>query len=69
VQASPRDPDNFPFVVLGNKVDLDNRAVSLEDPTGQRNKTVIVNHISSKGGPNPLGICNVLLNLHFRYGT
>ena len=28
VQASPRDPDNFPFVVLGNKVDLDNRAVS-----------------------------------------
>merc|ERR1711892_836126 len=28
IQASPRDPDNFPFVVLGNKVDLDNRAVS-----------------------------------------
>ena len=27
-QASPRDPDNFPFVVLGNKIDLDNRAVS-----------------------------------------
>merc|ERR1712121_50396 len=27
IQASPRDPDNFPFVVLGNKVDLDNRAV------------------------------------------
>lgn len=23
VQASPRDPDNFPFVVLGNKIDLD----------------------------------------------
>ncbi|KAF1806371.1 ras family-domain-containing protein [Mucor lusitanicus] len=23
VQASPRDPDNFPFVVLGNKVDVD----------------------------------------------
>ncbi|KAI8997157.1 small GTPase superfamily [Pilobolus umbonatus] len=23
VQASPRDPDNFPFVVLGNKVDID----------------------------------------------
>ena len=20
IQASPRDPDNFPFVVLGNKV-------------------------------------------------
>ena len=28
IQASPRDPDNFPFVVLGNKVDLDNRTVS-----------------------------------------
>ena len=22
IQASPRDPENFPFVVLGNKVDL-----------------------------------------------
>lgn len=28
IQASPRDPDNFPFVVLGNKVDLETRAVS-----------------------------------------
>eukprot|EP00099_Drosophila_melanogaster_P006317 NP_001247276.1 Rab7, isoform B [Drosophila melanogaster] len=28
IQASPRDPDHFPFVVLGNKVDLDNRQVS-----------------------------------------
>jgi hypothetical protein len=27
-QASPRDPENFPFVVLGNKIDLDSRAVS-----------------------------------------
>lgn len=27
IQASPRDPDNFPFVVLGNKVDLENRSV------------------------------------------
>jgi len=25
IQASPRDPDNFPFVVIGNKADLDNR--------------------------------------------
>ncbi|KAI8977221.1 rab small monomeric GTPase [Mycotypha africana] len=23
VQASPRDPENFPFVVLGNKIDVD----------------------------------------------
>lgn len=28
IQASPRDPEHFPFVVLGNKVDLENRAVS-----------------------------------------
>ncbi|KAG0722466.1 Ras-related protein Rab-7a [Chionoecetes opilio] len=27
IQASPRDPDHFPFVVLGNKIDLENRAV------------------------------------------
>lgn len=25
IQASPRDPDNFPFVVLGNKSDLDSK--------------------------------------------
>jgi hypothetical protein len=23
MQASPSDPENFPFVVLGNKVDID----------------------------------------------
>lgn len=23
LQASPANPDNFPFVVLGNKVDMD----------------------------------------------
>lgn len=28
IQASPRDPENFPFVVIGNKIDLaDNRTV------------------------------------------
>ena len=34
IQASPRDPDNFPFVVLGNKIDLENRTVSETDPPG-----------------------------------
>lgn len=29
IQASPRDPENFPFVVIGNKIDLENRAVSV----------------------------------------
>ncbi|CAM2116732.1 unnamed protein product [Caretta caretta] len=28
VLASPRDPENFPFVVLGNKIDLENRQVT-----------------------------------------
>jgi Ras-related protein Rab-7A len=28
IQASPRDAENFPFVVLGNKVDLEQRAIS-----------------------------------------
>jgi Ras-related protein Rab-7A len=27
IQAGPRDPENFPFVVIGNKVDLDGRQV------------------------------------------
>ncbi|KAI5701078.1 hypothetical protein M8J76_001908 [Diaphorina citri] len=27
IQASPRDPENFPFVVLGNKVDLEGERV------------------------------------------
>lgn len=30
IQASPRDPENFPFVVLGNKIDLENRQASRE---------------------------------------
>lgn len=28
IQAGPRDPEHFPFVVLGNKIDLEQRAVS-----------------------------------------
>jgi Ras-related protein Rab-7A len=27
IQAAPRDPDNFPFVVLGNKIDLEQQRV------------------------------------------
>ncbi|KAK6467231.1 ras-related protein Rab-7a-like [Huso huso] len=30
IQAGPRDPENFPFVVLGNKIDLENRQVPLK---------------------------------------
>lgn len=28
IQASPRDPENFPFIVIGNKIDQESRAVS-----------------------------------------
>lgn len=34
IQASPRDPENFPFIVIGNKVDLENRAVSTKRGQG-----------------------------------
>ncbi|CAF3188955.1 unnamed protein product [Rotaria sp. Silwood2] len=27
LQAAPRDPENFPFLVIGNKIDLSNRVV------------------------------------------
>lgn len=27
LQSGPKDPENFPFVVIGNKVDLDTRIV------------------------------------------
>ena len=30
IQACPRDAEHFPFVVIGNKIDLSNRAVSTE---------------------------------------
>ncbi|XP_054880020.1 ras-related protein rab7 isoform X1 [Poeciliopsis prolifica] len=30
VQGEPQDPENFPFVVLGNKTDLGNREVGLD---------------------------------------
>jgi len=34
IQASPRDPENFPFVVLGNKIDMEEskRVVRLTSP-------------------------------------
>uniref|UniRef100_H2ZN47 Ras-related protein Rab-7a n=2 Tax=Ciona savignyi TaxID=51511 RepID=H2ZN47_CIOSA len=34
IQASPRDPENFPFVVIGNKIDLENRVVSYKRAQG-----------------------------------
>lgn len=34
IQASPRDPENFPFVVIGNKIDLENRAITTKRGQG-----------------------------------
>lgn len=34
IQAAPRDPENFPFVVIGNKIDLENRGVSARRAQG-----------------------------------
>lgn len=34
MQASPSDPENFPFVVLGNKIDVD----------GGNSRTVNISH-------------------------
>ncbi|XP_076328989.1 ras-related protein Rab-7a-like [Tachypleus tridentatus] len=34
IQASPRNPENFPFVVIGNKIDLENRTVSTKRAQG-----------------------------------
>jgi len=42
IQSSPRDPDNFPFVVIGNKVDLGERNVRLL--TYQPIKSLCVSH-------------------------
>lgn len=34
IQCNPRDPDNFPFVVLGNKIDLESQRVVRSRCTG-----------------------------------
>lgn len=39
IQASPRDPDNFPFVVLGNKIDVE-----------ESKRVVGFNHAGQEGG-------------------
>lgn len=45
IQASPRDPENFPFVVLGNKIDLENRQVGMSHvATPILRKLVLLRH-------------------------
>lgn len=47
-QAEPKDPENFPFVVVGNKVDVENKAVS-----NKLVQTWCASH-PSNGNPIPL---------------
>uniref|UniRef100_A0A4W6FD24 RAB7a, member RAS oncogene family n=1 Tax=Lates calcarifer TaxID=8187 RepID=A0A4W6FD24_LATCA len=42
IQASPRDPENFPFVVLGNKIDLENRQVTKRNQTEYHTPPVVL---------------------------
>ncbi|KAL1887735.1 Rab GTPase ypt7 [Sporothrix stenoceras] len=47
VQASPRDPDNFPFVVLGNKIDVEEskrvvRTTLFYNDQGPRERTGLI---------------------------
>lgn len=42
IQASPHDPENFPFVVLGNKIDVEE---------GKRQVIYITRSISGKSYP------------------
>jgi len=48
VQASPNDPNNFPFVVLGNKIDLkESRVVTMKEAK----QYCVKNNIVSDGQP------------------
>ncbi|CAL4085061.1 unnamed protein product, partial [Meganyctiphanes norvegica] len=57
IQASPRDPDHFPFVVLGNKIDLENRAVSTKRAQQWcHSKNEVKSYTSSMPTPTPSAI-------------
>uniref|UniRef100_A0A6I8NJU0 Ras-related protein Rab-7a n=1 Tax=Ornithorhynchus anatinus TaxID=9258 RepID=A0A6I8NJU0_ORNAN len=49
IQASPRDPENFPFVVLGNKIDLENRQETEVEGKGR----MALRNPGQVGGDNP----------------
>ncbi|KAK0394714.1 hypothetical protein QR680_000893 [Steinernema hermaphroditum] len=55
IQASPRDPENFPFVLLGNKIDAEaNRAVSTKRAQAwcQQKHNIPYHEVSAKEGIN-----------------
>ncbi|CAF4551351.1 unnamed protein product, partial [Rotaria magnacalcarata] len=54
IQAGPRDPENFPFVVIGNKTDLDNRMVTARKAQNWCSEKTNIPHFetSAKDGVN-----------------
>jgi len=54
IQALPQDPDNFPFIVLGNKVDkTDDRKVPLEEALAFcKKKTKPIDHFETSAMHN-----------------
>ncbi|CAF4297236.1 unnamed protein product [Rotaria socialis] len=54
IQAGPRDPENFPFVVIGNKTDLDNRMVTARKAQSWCSEKTNIPHFetSAKDGVN-----------------
>lgn len=54
IQASPRDPENFPFVVLGNKIDLENRQVC-----SNLNVPDVLHHVSDASSFIKTGVGNL----------
>lgn len=54
IQACPRDPVHFPFMVLANKVDLDNRIVSNREVKEwcRRSNNIPYYETSAKNGCN-----------------
>ncbi|KAG8196547.1 hypothetical protein JTE90_003564 [Oedothorax gibbosus] len=54
IHGSPREPTNFPFVVIGNKIDLENRVCCLDEVQDlmMRDYTVPCFLTSAKDGTN-----------------
>lgn len=49
IQANPHDPENFPFVVLGNKIDMEDskRMVSARSPLTLSSHGVLMRYASA----------------------
>ena len=54
IQSSCQDPENFPFVVIGNKIDLENREISTNKAKTwcENRNDISYFETSAKKGPN-----------------